>query len=323
MKIFTLSKIALVSTALIYPFLCGQEVVGKFHQEYKSGSKPTIELTNRSGDIHITGTEDNLITVTGKVIKKPAHLFSGVDQKVIDELLKNPPLNFNNSTLTIDKIDRDLGHYVRIEYTISTPNGTSLEISTGSGDIDVKGIQPALDISTGSGDILLNELKNGGTVSTGSGDVSGQSTFGKLLISTGSGDIKFADCGGEFVVSTGSGDIRVAFSNDGKVDASTGSGDIDLYHLIGIAHAVTASGDVSISGYPTDEWSLTSTSGDMEVDLADEAGVNLDARTVSGDISVKLPSETVDSGKHWLKAVINHGGPDIKLRTTSGDVDLF
>lgn len=322
MKLKTFLKFFLGGSIFLSPIIDAKEI-GTFQESFPIQGIPSIILTIRAGDIRVTGTIDEKIELKGTIWASSSTVLSKSMKKEIEALQKNPPISFDGTHLIIKKIDSDLAKSIRINYEISAPFGTSLEASTGSGDVDVSQLQSPVDLSTGSGDIQLSELDHGGTVSSGSGDITGSAIFGKLVASTGSGDVKFTDCGGEYIISTGSGSIDLIFANDGKVDASTSSGDIHFAHLIGIARAHSASGDITITGYPIDDWSLKSISGDVSIDLADEAGVNLDGKSISGDINLQLPAQIVESHKHQIKAMINQSGPEVKIRTTSGDIDVY
>ncbi|NOZ75815.1 MAG: DUF4097 domain-containing protein [FCB group bacterium] len=297
--------------------------IGSFTQTVNTNGRPILKISNRSGDISINGGSGDMLEIKGTLLKHPMRSIPASLKDDIAKLQENPPIIVRDNRITVQPVDRDLAKYIHINYDLVVPTGTDLEAATGSGDIQVSRLQPKVDLSTGSGDIRIEDLKEGGNISTGSGDVTGSSTMGKLLISTGSGDLSFTECGGEYILSTGSGSIELDFANDGKVDASTGSGDLRFSHLIGIARAHTGSGDISVSGYPTGDWSLQSSSGDVDIDLANDAGANLDAKSTSGDIDINLQLQIVESKKHVLKAVINQGGPELRVRTTSGDIEVY
>lgn len=303
--------------------VASSQTLGSFTRTINTSNQPTLRISNRAGDMRVTGESQDMIEIKGTIVKNYRLSYPATFDEDIAELKKDPPIIVDGDIITIQKIDADLAKYIHINYDLNVPGRTNLETETGSGDIQVSRLQSKVDLSTGSGDIRLEDLSEGGNVSTGSGDVSGFSTMGKLLISTGSGDLNFSDCGGEYILSTGSGDIRMNFANDGKVDISSGSGDMQLTHLIGIARAHVSSGDITISGYPTGAWSLQSSSGDVELDLTEDAGANLDAKSSSGDININLQVQIVKSQKHALQAIINQGGPDLRVRTSSGDIHIY
>ena len=61
-------------------------------------------------------------------------------------------------------------------------------------------------------------------------------------------------------------------------------------------------------------------SGDVAVRLPSHAGLELDAVTVSGRLETSFPDGGLDSGKRRLRGRIGDGGSRFSARTTSGDV---
>jgi len=79
-----------------------------------------------------------------------------------------------------------------VDVTITVPEGTAVDLLTGSGDVDVSGLDGAVAVRTGSGDVEAERLRTQDlTVRTGSGDV--DATFARppfaVKVATGSGDV--------------------------------------------------------------------------------------------------------------------------------------
>ncbi len=146
------------------------------------------------------------------------------------------------------------------------------DITTGSGEIQVKGLDQGIYAETGSGNIALTNIVGASVLTTGSGDIDMQDVIGDIDLSTGSGDIAAQRTTAEVIVaSTGSGDVSMELGSGlMEADISTGSGDVDLQVPAG-TYAVdisTGSGDVDISGITqsssSDRWLEVDTgSGDV------------------------------------------------------------
>lgn len=95
-----------------------------------------------------------------------------------------------------------------------------------------------------------------------------------------------------------SGDVTIGYVEE--VSANTSSGDVSVRGVETLATVRTSSGDIDISGGTRAD--LQSSSGD--VDFVATRGCRLDARTSSGDITVRRSGHQVDS----------------RVRTSSGDV---
>lgn len=142
----------------------------------------------------------------------------------------------------------------RASLQVLVPARTALDLRTGSGKIDVEGVQGGLVADTGSGDVSLQDV--GGpavTVDTGSGAITGGGvSAGRLRAQTGSGNVSLVvvrapddvdiDTGsGEVALlvpdvvydvgsETGSGESRVTVRSDSgsprRLRVKTGSGDV-------------------------------------------------------------------------------------------------
>lgn len=160
-------------------------------------------------------------------------------------------------------------------------------------------------IHTVSGDIKLNQLASAQAGST-------------------SGDIDIAGMQKDAKLSSVSGDIMMA-NIDGTVQASSTSGDIKGTHLGEIKLAESTSGDVELdAGGLAGDVTLKTVSGDISLRLPSETSASIDLGTVSGDLSVMGFSNTTyeKQSRRSLKARINGGGNKIEGHTVSGDIAI-
>ncbi|RMF08858.1 MAG: hypothetical protein D6762_04815 [Candidatus Neomarinimicrobiota bacterium] len=298
------------------------QILGTFHQSFRTDQPGQLTVENRSGDIRIIGTEGPQVEVTGTVVKKKIKNLFGHRQESVQELLDHPPLSWKDGNLTVQKIDRDLAEFVRVNYTIAVPPDMRVHCATGAGDLHIAALNYPIQVSTGAGDVELNDLKGGGEVSTGSGDMSGSRVNGDLTLSTGSGNIVLTGCAGYCKIETGSGDIHLTYDDQGQCRVKTGSGNIDIEKLMGGADVSTGSGDIQATGYPLDVWDFRTGSGDVNVDIHPDAGANLDLHSYSGSIQVEPQVEVVSSGHRHLEGILRGGGPKVTVSTASGDISI-
>jgi len=158
------------------------------------------------------------------------------------------------------------------------PHGVAADLSSASADIEVRGRLASLDAKTASGDITVTaEIDGNATVKTVSGDVRLGRVGGDLNVKSISGDVAAGAVAGSVAAKSVSGDVRVESVREG--------------------HATFAS-----------------VSGDIEIGIASGSDVDVDANTVSGDLSSEVPlaSEPAKDG----------GGATVVVRgkTVSGDV---
>jgi hypothetical protein len=196
-------------------------------------------------------------------------------------------------------------------HTFDTPGAVTLEIRIPSGLVSIETIdEPRTDVdlvprgrkgedAIAQIDVSHDERGGRHVVSIEQRD---RIRWGPLQISWG-GDVEVrvrCPVGAELVFNGASADIR-AEGRYGRVSARTASGDVFVGDVDGKLEVKTASGDVRLVQVESDEASLVTVSGDVEI------GTNsgrLALRTVSGDVELGVAR-----------------GP-VTISTTSGDVDL-
>ncbi|TKB54770.1 DUF4097 family beta strand repeat-containing protein [Ferrimonas aestuarii] len=156
-----------------------------------------------------------------------------------------------------------------IDIAIRVPRSLDLEISDGSGDINVSNIGGELSVADGSGHIRIADVD------------------GEVSVDDGSGNIELANIGAEVEVNDGSGHIVINGVNAG-VEINDGSGNIDLQRIQRFAEINDGSGHIRISDLTagsarSPKIEINDGSGDIEINRA-EAWVSVSDG--SGDIEV-------------------------------------
>jgi len=137
--------------------------------------------------------------------------------------------------------------------------------------------------------------------------------------------------GVRFAGRTVQGDVR-AQGLRSRVSASSVSGGVDV-QTSDVAEASTVSGHVRVSmGRMPRDGSLrfSTVSGDVRLTLPADAGAELRANTVSGEIDTDFPMrmEASSRGTGWVRVgqrvrgTIGRGGPELEISTVSGDIEL-
>lgn len=276
-----MSAIALSVLALTPAIMFAAE--GTIDKTLTVSSPATLTISTGSGYVHITPGPAGSIHIIGHVHSSTG-MFSGSPEENVRHITDNPPIAQNGNNVEVGLHT----HYnnVSIDYVVTAPSGTSVNASSGSGNLNVTGLSSPLKASTGSGNIYADDL---------TGDVS---------------------------LNTGSGEIHALMSGSHYTKAATGNGTIKLEGVTGGLYAQTGSGDIAISGQPGDNWKLETGSGSVTLNTGHSA-FNLDASTGSGDFHSDPPLTTHGTmNSHHFTGEINGGGPAVRISTGSGDIRI-
>ena len=214
-----------------------------------------------------------------------------------------------------------------------------LSASTTSGDIILDTIAGNTHVSSTSGGIWVNQVAGDITASTTSGEIIIDSINGNTDISSTSGDITLGEVEGNLELSSTSGEIRLR-AGHGSLLADTTSGDIILDRLDGDFRIDTTSGEVSIidgNGYGQadtvsgdvylaltallGDLSISTTSGEVVLNLPETSSFTLDYDSNSGDCSTFF-DDVLSFNQKGSQAKGTYGSGDhyLAVSTVSGDL---
>ena len=177
-------------------------------------------------------------------------------------------------------------------------------------------------------------------VRTAGGGIRGEDIDGRVLARTSGGGIRFDNVNGAVEVDTSGGGIRLGNVN-GAVDAHTSGGGITLGHIKGDARVETSGGGIVVEEV-TGELHGSTSGGSIRAALANQIQKPLALSTSGGSIRLTVPADfkadlrastsggSVDCGlpvegsvKHQsIKGKINGGGPEVRLSTSGGSIEL-
>lgn len=105
----------------------------------------------------------------------------------------------------------------------------------------------------------------------------------------------------------------------------TTNGRIELERCAGDLEAETTNGGIRAElteVTPGKSVRLETTNGRISLAAPPTLAANLDAATTNGSINTDLPVATTRAARHSLRGAINGGGPELRLRTTNGSIDI-
>ena len=223
-----------------------------------------LEVTNGSGDVSITATDDDEISVRERL------RWTGDKPE--------PKIDVDGDTLRLSAHDcRNFGPFGRcdVDYEIALPADTEVYIESGSGHVSVSGVSATHDIAISSGDIHISDPTGDLTLHASSGDMTVENmAVGSLTAEVSSGDMTLSGAATNAELSASSGEIGARGLTVERLEAEVSSGDLDLLFDAAFAAVDIVAGSGSVNLLVPDDGTvyavdLTVGSGDTNVSVAE------------------------------------------------------
>lgn len=182
------------------------------------------------------------------------------------------------------------------------PRRFSVEVTTRGGRIDVEEIEGDVELETSGGPIDIDRVHGDVEAKTSGGRIDATEIDGDLELETSGGTIRISEARGEIEAETSGGNIRVS-EVDGHVEAETSGGGIE------VRWRSSPGGQLRTSG------------GSIDVAIPAGSGLDLEAHTSGGRISIDGAFELEgDVSPSEVDARLGGGGESLELRTSGGGI---
>ncbi len=283
--------------ALLGLVLVSQPVLAETPIDERQDADPNghVEVINISGEVVISGWDEDEITVTGTLGRGVERLDFVVD----------------GDQTRIEVIYPKSGRSEGSDLEIRIPADSSLDVRTVSASITADGVTGRQWLNSVSGDVsseIFSADVEAETVS-GSLDVTGSDERTVVALKTVSGNIDATDVAGELEAGSVSGRI--------EVDAG----------MLDRARLGTTSGRISIDGGLASggRYDLSTTSGRISVNLDHDADLDLDAQSFSGRIENCFGVEAKREGyspERSLRYRAGEGDRTVRIRSMSSRIEI-
>jgi DUF4097 and DUF4098 domain-containing protein YvlB len=281
----------------------GGEETERISRKFKVGTAGRLTLANISGDIVLTAGSGDEMTL--EAVKRTSGARSELSSVTID--IDERPGRVEIRTRHTSRRDR-----ASVDYTVTVPRDTMVDLSSVSGGVRVTNLQGALRAQSISGTVVISGATNVESARSISGDVelSGAAPDARISASTVSGTVRARDLKTRaLAMSAISGDAEVANVEAERLEVKAVSGDVRF------------SGALARNA----RYEFGTHSGNVRLTLAAAPGFELEAKTFSGTIQSDLPVTINEVGTRrgpgrTIRAVVGDGGATISASTFSGDI---
>jgi DUF4097 and DUF4098 domain-containing protein YvlB len=200
------------------------------------GASPALILTSNAGSVNVNrGSSDSIVVQAKKYAS-----FGGN--------LNDVQINYSQNGNTVNVTNNSSGTFnffnaTSVDFTISVPPTTDLQLTTNAGSITVNGVTGKMSL-----------MSNAGTIGATQASLTGSSTF-----KTNAGSVNFTGTIGttgtyDFETNAGSIDMTLPGSANFHLNASTDAGSINTSFPVSVNRSTagaTANGDVGTSPQAT------------------------------------------------------------------------
>lgn len=290
----------------ISPEIFGEQYDYPVSASASLGSAKRIVFENPRGNIRITGTDGQQVTITGH------ELIRAVSRSDADRTHGNTPVEIvpqADRLLVRTNQDRAPDNQrVADDLEVSVPRGVAIEARGQNGDYEISDVTGDVDLTGGRGDVRLSRLGGNAKLEMGRSDlVRAVDVKGNIQLDGGGSDIEMANVAGQVTIHggyVGTLDFKNlakplqfegARNTELRVAAVPGSINMDLgeftaRNVVGPVRLITSSRDIRLEDF-TQSLELETQRGDIELQPVRVPLPRIDVRSGVGRVDLVLPEK--------------------------------
>jgi DUF4097 and DUF4098 domain-containing protein YvlB len=264
----------------------GNGVTEKSQGSYRFAPQGTLQISDASGDVTVTGSDSNVSTIDITITKHADN------KSLLDQLV--PQIGAYNGGVAIESQYPNMCMNCDISYVITVPRDAQVAVSDDSGDVKITRTNGIITVKAASGGVTLEDDSGPTSIDLDSGDASLTDVTGAVRVANSSGDIDASGLANSIDFVSSSGDITADFARFDSVSTvhmQAHSGSLELKLPAGFGakiSALTSSGSLDSDMLPVHS---NDSGADTSATIGDgHATVNL--TTDSGDITIKSHSSS-------------------------------
>lgn len=296
----------------------------------KVDAKEPINLivANDAGEVTVTGADVDTIQVD--VVKTAYDSTKARADEEVKTVEYTVEQDGNNITIKyeIPKSVNFSNKVNTVDFVITVPNETSVDVDTSFGDVSVTNTKGNVKISDNFGDVSLENIEGGLTVRTNSGEVNATSiTTGSEVIDLHSdfGDVILKKAGGgDITLDSNSGNVTLSeVRAKGDLTASTDFGNVEFDNGSSASLSInTKSGKIELTSVNVNgQLAVTDEFGDLTLEKVNAKSFDIDMS--SGSIEIDGAQGSVKAHTKFGNITLtNAKNVTLDLLTQSGTIDF-
>jgi len=314
-----LGRATLVAIAWLTSLESGSaQSVDEFHRTLAvSAAEPvTLDIEVARGDVQVLYSREGQVSIAGY-----AHASSAASNHDFFKAVLTIEQNGNHLRICHVSNPAYPEEGISVLYRIDVPYRTEVTAKVTYGTQTLSGIMGPVKIVTRKGDIKASYVSKGLQAEIESGNLDLEVIGEHVQAKTVTGNISCRRLAQGISAETGDGNITLMVVGPSTAIVKSGTGRIEAGGVRGTLIASTYAGDVHIKAVPHDDWQLSSSSGNIRLELPPAARFELDASTNSGEFQVNRDDvETPHSDARHLYQKVNGGGRHIQAHSGNGRI---
>jgi DUF4097 and DUF4098 domain-containing protein YvlB len=258
------------------------------------GASPRLEIDNFAGDVTVQAGGDGEIHVEAIKRGSPAMNLDRIQVEITEReggvAIRTKKANaFTNASVSLK---------------ITAPADTRLDLHTGAGSADVRGLSDYVKVDTGAGSVTLIDIGGEIDAHSGAGSIDLRNAEGTIVLDSGTGSLTLIDVRGE-------------------VDAHSDAGGIDMRGASGTVSLDTGTGGIDYEGQPYGDCRFKTGAGSITLRLPADLDMEVELDTGAGSIEVGYAVEGRVT-KREVEGTIGSGADGrLYAHTGTGSIDLI
>jgi len=288
------------------------------HQRRDAPQDSTIEITNRYGDVDISPSDGDFLTLDVDKSVRAA------DNAEAEKLSSQFGFTITNEGSRF-QIHSNMDRRFKITLSVHVPKRANVSIENRSGKVMLKGLTGAQDVRNSFGDVDIRDV---------TGVVQIQSNYGEVHLDNVSDSVNIENSFAPIVASNVRGSLKISGKNnsvdvlhvDKDLDIETRFQNIDIRDPRGAVNVRNRNGDVSIVFIepPARDVNVSSEFGAVTMEIPASASFGADIKTHIGEIHMDFPELCHNDGgaDHTFSGHVGTGGPFVRIETRNGEVRI-